>query len=140
MNREVGDAKDGSGEIDQHRARLGVSAQCHPPGKREVAVEPGVEQRAPVGLDAELPIAVRFDVGTRLEAQIGGVRMRTDDPKAPLGRGGLADLERDEASLVANRVAPIARRKVPDLVFANRPIPRSPQAADGLSDCVIGRG
>ncbi len=57
----------------------GAVAQREPAGEAEVAVEPGVEQRAAVDLDGDLPPAVRARVGDGLDAQVGGVRVGSDD-------------------------------------------------------------
>ena len=55
--------------VDVHEPRRAVP-QGEPARESEVPVEPGVEERAAVDLDGDLPPALRAHVGQRLDAQV----------------------------------------------------------------------
>jgi hypothetical protein len=54
--------------------------QHHPPGEAELAVQPGVEQRAAVDLQAQLGVAEAAEVRLRLDREAGRVGVGADDP------------------------------------------------------------
>ena len=69
MDREARDAQQRAREIDAARVRVAARlAQRHAAREREIAIEPGVQQHAAVGLDRELAVAVRASTSAqRLE-------------------------------------------------------------------------
>ena len=108
-------------------------------GKRQIAIEPAVEQHASVGLDGELLIAVRGDVGLRLEAKIGRVRMGTDDSEAALRGRKRARLECDETALIAHHEEAAPRCEVPHVAFGKRGESGCLEATNDLGHRVVGR-
>lgn len=81
----------------------------HAAGEREVAVEPGVEQRPAVDLDTEqLPAGAR-QVGLRLDVQGGAVGVRAHDPEGLGGRVLTLAGPRDERPTPHQVVAPWPR-------------------------------
>jgi hypothetical protein len=60
-------------------------------GQPEIAVEPGIEQRAAVDLDADLADAGRSGVGARLDPQRRAVGVRAEQPERRMRRRPLRD-------------------------------------------------
>ena len=78
MDRELRHAGDRLVDVDERRRTV---AADDPAGDAEVAVEPAVQQRAAVDLDAErAPVGDRL-VGMRVDPQTGGVGVGADDPQ-----------------------------------------------------------
>ena len=74
-----------SGRVDAHEATHDPPdplAHEHAPGEREIAIEPRVEERAAVHLDAELRVALLRVLGVRLEPEVRAVGVRADDAEA----------------------------------------------------------
>ena len=140
MDRQVRYSKQRPREVEQDRPRGGCIPQRHPARDGQVAIEPGVKQEAAVGLDGELTVAVRRDVGPRLHSQVRRVGVRADDPEAPADGGLGPDLEGDQAPATADREAAISGGEVPDLVLCARPEAASFEPARRLGDGVVGRG
>src|SRR3972149_2897881 len=63
MDGEARDAQQRPPEVDERAARPAVRAQRDRAREREVAIEPGVEQHAPVGLDGVALVARARRVG-----------------------------------------------------------------------------
>src|SRR5215218_7546474 len=84
VQRQLRDPGDGPA-LHQRDATLGHQ----PAGHAKLAIEPGVEQRATIDLDAELSIARSPQVGLGLQLEAGRIRMATDHAKwrEPIGSG-----------------------------------------------------
>ena len=54
VDRELGDAQQGAVVTDESQRPIGAGADGDPTGDPQVSVEPGVEERPAVHLDAEL--------------------------------------------------------------------------------------
>jgi hypothetical protein len=140
VDRQVRDAQERPTEVEQEGLWPTVDLGGDAAGDREVAVEPGVEQRGSVGLDAELPVAVRLDVGARLQPEVGRVGVCADDPEAALGRRRGSDLKGDDAASGANCIPARAGLEAPGLVLSQRLEAARLEPADRLRDRVVGRG
>ena len=66
VDRQLRDASDRFGDVDEHVGAVGVH---QPPGDAEVAVQPAVQQHAAVDLHGELPPTGPRAVGMGLDAQ-----------------------------------------------------------------------
>ncbi len=110
MNRELRDARHRTSE--QHESRLEAldairTRDLHEgaPRERQIAVEPRVEQHAPIHLDPELGVALLLVLRVGLEPQVRAIRMRADEPKSGDALG-LRNDEREQArAAVRERVA-----------------------------------
>ena len=68
MNRKTGDERQRAAEVDEAALeRTGRGTHMHPPGDAEIAVEPGVQQRAAVDLQAEPCVATPLQDGVRFQ-------------------------------------------------------------------------
>ena len=84
----------GRAKSTQQRARPVLLAQRDLAREREIAVEPGVREHAAVGLDGELPVAVRAHVRERLEPQIRRVGVGARRTRKPPCTGDAAPMRR----------------------------------------------
>ena len=82
VDRQLRHPRDRLGDVDQRRRPVGGD---DPPGDPEVAVEPAVEQRTAVHLDAEQPPVGDRLVGSGVDAQAGRVGVGADDAQTPPG-------------------------------------------------------
>ncbi len=140
MDREARDAQQRAREIDEQRARASLLAQRHLPREREIPVEPGVGQHAPVRLDRELAVAVGVDVGERLEAQVRRIGVGADDAEAALHRRDGAHVQGHETAAAAHAVAPLAGRELPGVDLVRLAVAGRLEPADALGDRVIRGG
>ncbi len=85
VDRELGQPEDGSIDLDEPDF---ARPQRDATREAEVAVEPRVDQRAAVHVDAELPVPGAAGVGARLHAQVRAVGVRADDDEPRSGVGG----------------------------------------------------
>ncbi|MNJ51552.1 hypothetical protein D3C77_468610 [compost metagenome] len=120
VNGQTGDHRDGQTEVDQLALDATVAAVGDAAGERQVAVEPGRQQRAAVDFNAQLPEALALQVRMRLDAQAGAVGMRTDQTHAVLDHRSAAELEGDERRIVARDVIAPARLQMPGVAFHER--------------------
>ena len=140
VDRETRHAQEGPFEIDELAAEFSSVAHDDTAGERQIAVEPGVEQHAAIGLDRELGVAVAVHVGDRLQAQIRRIGVGPDDSEARFRRRPAPDLEGREAPAGAHDITSIARRNGPDVrFFESRKTGLFESQGDGR-DRVIGRG
>lgn len=93
VDGELGDAQQRPVDVDEAG---GAVPQDDASGESQVAVEPGVHQRAAVDLDGDLPPAVRAAVGERLDPQVGGVGVGAEDAEGGVGGGALGDVPGDQ--------------------------------------------
>ena len=83
VDGQLGDAQERL--IGEEQPRLGTVRPAHRDASRqaEVAVQPGRQQRAAVGLDAQQLPAGAGLVGVRLDPQVRAVGVSADDPERP---------------------------------------------------------
>ena len=115
VDGEVRDPQQRTREVDQHALQTGSDLQADPARQREVAIQPGVQQHAAVGLDPDLSVAVGAQIRPRLDAQIRRIGVGAEDAEAALGRRRRAHLEGHQAAVAPHDEAAIARAVVPDL-------------------------
>ena len=80
VDRELGHAQERARDVDQHG---GAVVEREAAREAEVAVEPGVPERAAVDLDADLPPAAAPGVGVRLDLERRRVGVREVHPQRP---------------------------------------------------------
>jgi hypothetical protein len=84
MDRELGQSQQWAVDLDEpHLPRT----QRDPTRQAQVAVEPRVDERAAVHVDAELPVPGAARVGTRLHPQVRAVGVRADHDESRRGLG-----------------------------------------------------
>ena len=118
------------------RTRSAAAVVQHDPaGQAQLAVEPGVEQRAAVHLHPQLLPAAAADVGLRLQHEAGRVGVRADDPvrgdragrlRDPPGQQGAVADEKSGLRLGAPLVLSRAARRIRRLRACAHP--RRPRA------------
>ena len=79
VNRQLRHPCDGLAHVDQRRRPVGGD---DPPGDPEISIEPAVEQRTAVHLDAEEPPVGDCLVGMGMDAQARRVGVGTNDAQA----------------------------------------------------------
>lgn len=135
VDGELGDAQEGSVDVDE---AAGAVAQGEPAGDAEVAVEPGVEQRAAVDLHGDLAPAVRAAVGAGLDPQVGGVGVGADDAEGGVGGGALRHVPGDDRAAAQHVLA--AQRSVPRVGLRDLPEARLLQPFRGARHRVVRGG
>ncbi len=109
----------------------------HPPAQPQVAVEPGVEQRAAVDLDGDLPPAPGAGVRNRFDAQIGRVCVCTDNSVRSRGACALGHVPGDDRA-AAQHILP-AGPAVPFIDLGDLPEPGLVQPLRRIRHRVVGR-
>ena len=137
---QAGDHCDGQLEVDQLAFDAAVAAVGDAAGERQVAVEPGCEQRTAVDFHAELPEALALQVRMRLDAQAGAVGMRADQAHAVLDHRSAAELEGNERRIVARDVIAPAGLQMPGVAFLERSEAGCLQALGEIASGVERRG
>ena len=138
VDRQLRHPQDRSVDPDQAHLDPPLGADGHPAGQAEVAVEPGVDQRAAVDLHAELAPAGPAGVGLRPDPQVRAVGVRPHEPERRRGRGAVRHRPGHERA-VPGQEAP-RRQPVPGLERVRRREPGRHEPADRLRDGVEGRG
>ncbi len=85
VDRELGQPKERAIDLDEpdfSRTQRDTTREA------QIAVEPRVDQRAAVHVDAELAVARTADVGAGLDAQVRAVGVRADHDEPRSGVGG----------------------------------------------------
>src|SRR5690606_2452500 len=116
-----------------------ITREKDPAGETEVAVEPGVGERAAVDLHAELQISLVHHLRQRLDAEVRRVGVRADHPEARLGRGTAPDTEGEDRTAAADEIAPL-RLQRPARALLEFGEARCLEAARRLRDAVVRRG
>ena len=94
--------RDGIATIQQGRGHLPRGGHmADAPGQREVAIEPGIQQRPAVHLDAELQTAFAAHFGLRFDHQTGAVGMRAHHAQAALLKGTRSGPQRNKAAALS---------------------------------------
>ena len=121
MDGEARNAGDGLANVDQAAVEIAVrEAQRDAASKAEIAIEPRIEQRATVNLDAELPVTLRLQLRPRLDFQARAVGVRTDHPHAAVGKGLVPGHERDQSRAVARDIVTAAGLQLPAVALVER--------------------
>ena len=127
MNGETRNHRQRAAKIHQVRPQAATRTVAHhdPPGQGKVAVEPGIEQRAAIDLDAQLKISapVFFGIGPHHQAGTVGVGAQHADAMAaerfrPHHKG-------DQRRIIADAVVAAAGLQIPVGGFRQRLEPRS---------------
>ena len=137
VNRELRYPQHRPVHPDQPDLRAVRGTHHRAPGQAEVPVEPGIEQRATVDLDAKLAHADPAGVRARLDAQRRAVGVRAQQPERRVRRRSPRNHPCEHRAAVTGDVTPAAGRPVPvqrDLGEARRD-----QPATGLGRRVVRR-
>ena len=105
VDRELRDAQDGPVHPHQPHLETAGRAHHHPAGQPQVAVQPRIEQRAAVDLDAELPETGPAGIRAGLDPQRRAVGMRAEQPEAGVRRRALRDDPGEQGTAVGHHVA-----------------------------------
>ena len=138
VDGELGDAEERVVVLHEPDGQPFGAAHGHSAGDAEVPVEPRVEERTAVDLDADLAPSMAARVGMGLEAQVGGVGVRTDDAVARFGGAVVVGGPRHQGPAASEDVPSRSRRPLVAFVDADEPVLL--ESAAGLGDGVIGRG
>ena len=120
------------GELRDPHDRLGADqpdlarGQHQPASQPQLAVEPGVEQRRTVDLDADLLPAVPAEIRSRLELEPGRVGVRAHDPARRTRSRVLRHPPGDQRSVADQIVTAGTDREVLPLVLLDEPGRRQP--------------
>ena len=96
VDRQVGDDRDRQLEVDQLAFDLAVTAVGDAASQRQVAVEPGCQQRAAIHFHAQLQEALALQLGLRLDPQARAVSVGADHADAIEQRRLLAQFDGDD--------------------------------------------
>ncbi len=118
MQRQAGNDQQRAGKVDQQGLQPAVGhGATDPAGQRQVAVEPGIEERAAIHLHPQLQVFPALPVGSRLELQAGAVAVGRQHPE-PVFRGiAFPQPEGDQAGIVAHQKIGIAGGQGPALIL-----------------------
>ena len=137
VNRELRDPQ--QGPVNPHQPHLGTfgRAHHHPAGQPQIAIEPRIEQRAAVDLDAELPDAGAAGIRPGLDPERRAVGMRAEQPEPGAGGRARRDDPGEQRPALGHDVA--AGTGWPRLRLGHFGEPGHGQPAQGLGGGVIRR-
>ena len=139
VNRQIGDAQQGTREIEKNNARAVRTWNRDAPRERKVAVKPGREKQAAIRFDGKLVVTVSRHIGQRLHPQVRRVGVRANDPVTTLGRHRLADVKGNDAAFAAHDVRLASRREFPNVHFVEAGVVGGAKSSLCFAHRVVGR-